>query len=104
MFSKTYHSERAWPWWRLALWSAPMILLALPALAMLLTSSVAWTAADFIVAALLLGSVTLMADITLRKVRSRRTATLLIGVLFMAVLVVWIELAVGLFGSPLAGS
>lgn len=80
------------------------LLLTLPLIAMQFTEEVNWTSSDFVVAAGLLLSIGLGIDIVLRKVKSTRYRLLLCaGVLFIGFLM-WAELAIGLFGSPFAGS
>ncbi|MGZ3863320.1 MAG: hypothetical protein ACXVPN_07855 [Bacteroidia bacterium] len=80
------------------------ILLMVPLVAMQFTSEVKWTLFDFMVAAVLLFGTGFIIEFVLRKVRSlknRITICLaILGVLFL----VWAELAVGVFGSSVAGS
>lgn len=85
------------PSWRLALWGTIAGVLALPALAMQFTSEVNWGAEDFAAAALLLGLAGLGLELAARA-RISRTGRLAIaaGVLGL-LLVVWTELAVGIF-------
>lgn len=82
---------------------AACILLA-PLLAMQITDDVVWGLADFaVVGALLFGAV-LMYELAARKVRTieHRAA---VGLALVAVLIlVWAELAVGVFGTAVAGS
>jgi hypothetical protein len=78
--------------------------LLLPAVAMRFTDEVSWTLFDFVVAGGLLLSAGLTFEFFARRARSRRSRVIA-GVAILAVLVVvWLELAVGIFGSPLAGS
>jgi hypothetical protein len=79
-------------------------LLLLPLVAMQVSDEVNWTSFDFVVAgALLLG-----AGLTYEAVARRggtRTYRLAVGMVIVAVLVmVWLELAVGVFGTPWGGS
>ncbi|HTN45592.1 MAG TPA: hypothetical protein VL098_04540 [Flavipsychrobacter sp.] len=78
-------------------------LLLLPLIAMFFTKDVRWTAFDFLVAGGLLTGTGLLCELILRKVKKtpyRITLCLsLLGLLFL----VWVELAVGVFGTPLAG-
>ncbi len=81
----------------------PLILLV-PFLAMQFSAEVNWELLDFIVAGVILASAGIGIEIAIRNVQeSKRRAILIFGVLFLVVLV-WAELAVGIFGSPLAGS
>ena len=68
------------------------------------TDEVAWTASDFVAAAILLSGAGLLYGLSARLVRTtgQRVAVGL-GVAGLLILV-WAELAVGLFGTPWAGS
>lgn len=79
-------------------------ILLIPFVAMQFTREVNWTAGDFVVAAVLLagaGALFELARAKLRTGRSRLIAGVVIGICF---LFVWAELAVGVVGSPFAGS
>lgn len=82
---------------------AALILLA-PLVAMQFTAEVDWTVFDFIVAGVLLVGTGLLYVLLSRKVRGKRQR--LFGGVALAVvfLLVWAELAVGVFGAPFAGS
>jgi hypothetical protein len=78
--------------------------LMVPLVAMRFTNEVNWGALDFVAAAILLaatGSAYVLLTRKLRTVSQRRAIG---GGLLLTLLLVWAELAVGLFGSPLAGS
>jgi len=79
-------------------------LLLLPAVGMLFSSGVNWTSSDFIIAAVLLFGTGLLCEFVLRFVRGRGYRLLLCAIILAALALVWIELAVGIFGSPFAGS
>lgn len=79
-------------------------LLLIPLLAMQFTTEVNWDAFDFIVAAVLLLGTGLLFELVLRTVRSTKNRILLCGVLLLILFLVWAELAVGIFGTPFAGS
>lgn len=81
-----------------------LALLLIPLVAMQFTNEVKWELNDFIIAATLLLGSGLLAEIILRKVNSpKRRMGFLIG-LIVVVLLIWVELAVGIFGTPLAGN
>jgi len=68
------------------------------------TPEVNWTLSDFILMALLLLGMGLSIDLMLRKVPATK-GRILFGLLILAAfLLVWAELAVGVFGTPFAGS
>jgi len=76
----------------------------IPLIAMQFTTEVHWTAVDFIVAALLLlGFGFLIAFVWNTLASSKYRIFIVVGIL-LVLLLLWTELAVGIFGSPLAGS
>jgi hypothetical protein len=83
--------------------TAGLLLLA-PLIAMQFTNEVAWSGFDFLVAGVLLFGTGLLCELVLRKVKKARHRIILCAVLVVALFLVWAELAVGIFGSPLAGS
>ena len=83
--------------WRLAGWGFAGLILLLPAAAMQFTAEVNWGPGDFVAAAALLGLTGLAIEGAVRIVRTPlRRAVLVAGVLAL-LLVVWAELAVGMF-------
>ena len=89
---------RRWSGWRIAGWSIPVLLLLLPLVAMQFSDEVHWTAADFIFAAVLFGSVGLAFELIVRKSNSlayRFGAGLAVVAAFLTV---WANGAVGMIG------
>ena len=90
-------AANGWSRWRMAMWGVAAMLLLLPLVAMQFTSEVKWGIEDFAAAALLLGGAGLALEAVLRFVHDRR-ARIVLGMAVLAALVlVWAELAVGLF-------
>lgn len=79
-------------------------LLLVPFIAMQFSNEVQWTAADFIVAGGLLLTLGFCIELIFRRAKSETNRLLLLAVLLMAFFLLWAELAVGIFGSPIAGS
>lgn len=80
------------------------VLLCIPLIAMQFTSEVVWTLSDFIIAGILLFGTAIVIEVVARNVKSRNARFgMIIGILFL-LLLVWAEMAVGIFGSPIAGS
>lgn len=79
-------------------------LLLVPLVAMQFTREVDWTLSDFVIMGVLLMSTGLLFDLAARKIRSSRNRLITIGVIAFGFLFVWAELAVGIVGSPFAGS
>lgn len=80
------------------------LLLLIPLIAMQFTNEVNWTLADFIVMGALLLGTGLMCELVLRKVNKVKHRIAICGALLIALVLIWIELAVGIFGTPFAGS
>lgn len=68
------------------------------------TNEVNWRLIDFIVAAVLLLGAGLSIEIILRKVKGQKYRIVLFLVLLLVFFLIWSELAVGIFGTPLSGS
>ena len=81
-----------------------VVLLLIPIIAMQFTNEVNWTLFDFVVAGVLLLGTGFICELVIRKVKKTNHRILLCGVILAALLLIWIELAVGIFGTPLAGS
>jgi len=79
-------------------------LLFLPFIAMQFTSEVNWGFGDFMAAGILLFGTGLAIEFVLRKVKKTTSRLLICGVILLVLFLVWAELAVGLFGTPFAGS
>lgn len=79
-------------------------LLLIPFIAKQFSSEVNWSAFDFLVMGILLLVTGIGIEFTLRKVTKFQHRVILCLLIFGAFLLVWAELAVGIFGSPLAGS
>ncbi|MGD2003680.1 MAG: hypothetical protein PVK00_02705 [Flavobacteriales bacterium] len=68
------------------------------------SQEVQWTGFDFIVAAILLGGTSFVLDFVLTKAKNKQSRWAWGIIVVLALALVWAELAVGVFGSPLAGS
>lgn len=79
-------------------------LLLVPLIAMQFTDQVDWKPLDFIIMGSLLFGTGLLIDLVLRRVQGIRNRILLCAAVLLALLLVWAELAVGIFGTPFAGS
>lgn len=82
---------------------AVTLLLLIPLIAMQFTAEVNWTLPDFVVAGALLLGTGLMCELVMRKVKKIRHRIAICAVLLIALLLIWLELAVGIFGTPFAG-
>lgn len=90
--------------WRVILWGTLALALLTPALAMQVTPEVDWSVFDFAVMGALLAMLGLGIELAMRLLRdwrARVAATLAVLLVFLAV---WVELAVGVFATPFAGT
>jgi len=87
----------------LILLSVPVLLL-LPFLAMQITSEFNWRPSDFLIMGVLLLGLGMACELVLRKVKKSTHRLILVVLVLTAFLLVWAELAVGIFGTPFAGS
>ena len=79
-------------------------MLLIPLIASQFSEDVNWTLFDFILAGLLLFGTGLLIEFIIRKTDSKKSRLLLIILITITLVLTWIELAVGIFGTPLAGS
>lgn len=84
--------------------SAVGLLLLIPLTAMEFTDEVNWTLLDFLVMGVLLLGTGLACEFVLRKVTRIGHRIAICLAILVAFLLIWAELAVGLFGTPFAGS
>jgi ABC-type cobalt transport system substrate-binding protein len=80
------------------------LIVMIPFIAMQFSNEVNWSSSDFIIAECLLLGTGLILELIIRKVNKKRTRIMLIIVILTILLLIWLELAVGIFGTPLAGS
>lgn len=80
------------------------ILLLIPFIAMQFTNEVAWSLFDFVVAAILLLGTGLLCELVLRKVNKTKHRLIICAIILALLVLTWMELAVGIFGTPIAGS
>src|SRR6188508_1495140 len=81
-----------------------VLLLSVPLIAMQFTNEVKWGAFDFLVMGILLLGTGLTCEFVMRKVTKFEHRILLIAGILVALFLIWAELAVGIFGTPFAGS
>lgn len=79
-------------------------LLLIPFIGMQFTNEVLWSAFDFVVMGTLLLGLGLTTEFIFRKLKNKTYKLGWIVFLVIVFLLIWIELAVGIFNSPFAGS
>jgi hypothetical protein len=80
------------------------LLLTIPLIAMQLTDEVEWSLFDFIIMGTLLLITGLMGEIIFKRVKNSKYRLILYIIIAMIFFLLWAELAVGIFGTPFAGS
>ncbi|MFD2581307.1 hypothetical protein ACFSR6_02320 [Pedobacter vanadiisoli] len=79
-------------------------ILAIPLIAMQFTHEVKWNLTDFMVAGALLLSTGLAIELVIRNLKTGTLRTIILLVILLVLFLIWAELAVGIFGTPFAGS
>jgi hypothetical protein len=82
----------------------PLFLLLIPFIGMMLTDEINWSVFDFIIMGIFLLLLGIGIDAISRKTENKKNRILYSALLIFVFLLIWAELAVGIFGSPLAGS
>lgn len=83
--------------WRLWLWGLAALLLALPWLAMQFSAEVAWDGADFLAFGAMLVLACGACELCMRLTTRRRWRVVAAAAIAATFLLVWVELAVGIF-------
>lgn len=84
--------------------SSIVFLLFIPFVAMQFTNEVNWSPFDFLIMGILLLVTGLIIEFVLRKVYKLEHRLVLCGAVLFVFFLIWAELAVGIFGTPFAGS
>lgn len=79
-------------------------MLIIPLIAMQFTKEVDWDIYDFIVMGILLSGTGLLFELVLRTIEGTTKRLILCAAILFLFFITWAELAVGIFGSPFAGS
>ena len=68
------------------------------------TSEVEWKMSDFLMMGSLLFGAAFLIEFVMKKVKSIKKRIILFGIILFTFFLIWIELAVGIFGTSWAGS
>ena len=79
------------------------LLLLVPFIGMQVSNEVNWTLSDFLIGGAILFTFGLIIAFAFQNIRKRSTRILVVGLILLILLLLWGELAVGIFGSPFAG-
>jgi hypothetical protein len=80
------------------------LLLLIPLIAMQFSNEVNWSPFDFAVMGTLLLGTGLLCELILRKVKNLKHRLIICAIILIVFFLIWAELAVGIFGTPFAGS
>jgi hypothetical protein len=81
----------------------PLLVLLIPLVGVIFFD-LAWSGFDFLVMALLILSLSILINLILYYTDSSKLKLLLIFIVAILFLLIWAELAVGIFGTPFAGN
>lgn len=86
------------------IYTTPAVLLCIPLLGNIFSQEFDWSPGDFVIGAVLLFGTAFIIDLIQRIVKNKTHKILLGGAVLILLLLVWAELAVGIFGTPFAGN
>lgn len=81
-----------------------VVLLSIPLIAMQFSDEVSWGLFDFVVMGILLLSTGFLIEFAMRKISLKSYRIVVLILILLAFFLIWAELAVGIFGTPFAGS
>ncbi|HBS53055.1 MAG TPA: hypothetical protein DD806_03530 [Flavobacterium sp.] len=87
-------------------WSvfSPLLLLLFPLVGTLVSNEVNWSFFDFIVMGILILSMSFGIKQVVMTTKNTNYRILIIGMILLVFILVWVELAVGIFDTPFAGN
>ena len=86
------------------IYAVPAVLLCIPLLGNVISKEFNWSPSDFAIGGLLLFGTAFLIDLMLRIVKNKTYKILICAAIVLLLMLVWAELAVGIFGTPFAGS
>ena len=89
---------------RVGIFGVALLILLLALIAMQFTNEVNWSLFDFIIAGVLSFGMGILLDLILSKVNKIGYRIALVIALFILLILIWAELAVGIFGTPFSGN
>ena len=82
----------------------PLLLLLIPLIGMFFSNEINWSFFDFIIMGILILSLSFSIKQVLKTTKNINYRILIIAVVLILFLLIWAELAVGVFDTPFAGS
>lgn len=86
------------------IYSLPLVILTIPLLGNIVSGEVNWSPSDFLIAGILLFTAAFFINLVRGTVKKQSWKIMICIFILLAFVLSWIELAVGIFGSPFAGS
>lgn len=86
------------------IYALPLVLLCIPLLGNLFSKEVNWSGSDFLIAGALLFTTAFLINLVRNKIKKQSQKVLICIFILLALALIWMELAVGVFGSPFAGN
>lgn len=86
------------------IFAVPVLLLLLAFLGNTFVEGWNWSVSDFLIAAVLLFGTAFFVNLVIRSKKRILSKLVICFVILLVLVMVWAELAVGIFGSPFAGS
>ncbi len=87
-----------------AIYGFAALLLVIPFIGMQFAKEINWSGFDFLIAGILLFGTAFCLDMVLKMEKRNAKRMFYIVLILLALFLIWAELAVGIFGSPVAGS
>lgn len=88
----------------LAIYGFAALLLVIPFVGMQFTKEINWSFFDFLIAGILLFGTAFSVNLVLKMEKRNVRRMFYILLVLLALFLIWVELAVGIFGSPISGS
>ena len=88
----------------LTIYALPLVLLCIPLFGTIITDEVNWSSSDFMIAGVLLFATAFLVNLVRSRIKKQSWKILICTFILLVLALIWIELAVGIFGSPFAGN
>ncbi|WEK69344.1 MAG: hypothetical protein P0Y62_16020 [Candidatus Chryseobacterium colombiense] len=86
------------------IFALPALLLAAAFFCNLFVQGFDWSLPDFMIAGVLLFGTAFAINLVVNSTKTVATKLVISGIVLLILIVIWVELAVGIFGSPFSGS
>ena len=81
-----------------------LLILLIPFIGGMFREDINWSLADYLIAAVLLLSTGFLLELVNRKIKKINSRLFISVFIVLLLIIIWAELAVGIFGSPFSGS